>query len=375
MNKTRFKKRHAQTALTDQALPRDSCAALGHDSLPAARGCIVVGRPVRYTKRWGEETKRLRAHGLWLHRCRSSCTIHKPVGLKKQSGHAHKAFEDQSLPPQLLRSLGVRLATARSAATSLVKAAAKCGDAEWSCTRATWEDTPKLMPDTARAAQRPGGGQVRRRGALLGRAGERISGKLVPAPAHWVKTKNAVCRRLLTSPGAPTRDSCAALWVRPAARAARSTAAAGVAGRDPSREGGGQARRLGAVLQTRQGGDTLEAHARSCPRSPAPTKKRGAVLWTRHGRIRSTVRATVPPTRLQHPPPALSRSARVPCRAHAQGLQRLRHLSREASRPCSSPRAAPSSDGCRTSRSFVERPCPFPRRHGRRCTPQCPGSP
>jgi len=168
-------------------------------------------------------------------------------------------------------------------------------------------------PRSPAPGRRPGA-QARR--AAWARRGEDIR-EARASSRPLGKNKKALCRRLLTSPGAPTRDSCAALWVRPAARAARSTAAAGVAGRDPSREGGGQARRLGAVLQTRQGGDTLEAHARSRPRSPAPTKN----VARSCGRATAEFGAQCEPQyhlrAFSIPPPALSRSARVPCRAHA----------------------------------------------------------
>jgi hypothetical protein len=67
-------------------------------------------------------------------------------GVKKRSGYAHKALEDQSLPPQLLRSLGDRFATARSAATSLVKVAAKTKNVARSFGDATAEFRAQCEP-------------------------------------------------------------------------------------------------------------------------------------------------------------------------------------------------------------------------------------
>ncbi|CAK0815515.1 unnamed protein product [Prorocentrum cordatum] len=84
----------------------------------------------------------------------------------------------------------------------------------------------------------------------------------------------------------------------------------------------------------------LHALARAAPRrGDSWTQKRGAAIWTRHGRIPSTVRATVPPTpdlnlrAFSIPPKGLSGSARSPRRArlrarraptpHTRGKQAL----------------------------------------------------
>jgi hypothetical protein len=87
---------------------------LGCDSPSAARGCIVVGRPVRYINRWGKETKK--------------------------TATAKMADRDPS----------------REGGGQARHVDAPGGGMPW-----------RLMYDPARAAQRRGGGQVHKRGAVL----------------------------------------------------------------------------------------------------------------------------------------------------------------------------------------------------------------
>jgi hypothetical protein len=104
---------------------------------------------------------------------------------------------------------------------------------------------------------------VHKRGALLGRARERNTWKLMLAPAHWVKKCSV--QAALANPGVPPATPARRFGVRlaagrpwlyrcrssctihkPVGQITKKTAAARMADRHPSHEGGGQARPVDA---------------------------------------------------------------------------------------------------------------------------------